>query len=102
MTDGRLDIFDIVYYLATIGLAQANNPSHLATFNKCYVVEDASLWCECDHAQLAVLLEAVIDPNQRSFPIELVCQGKRNAMFRLVCYIFGLIELDLHYLPYLQ
>jgi hypothetical protein len=35
-TTGRLEIFDIVFHLATIGAAQANDPSHLATVYKCH------------------------------------------------------------------
>ena len=35
-------------------------------------------------------------PDQRSFPIELACQCQRDTILRLVCGVFGWIELDSH------
>lgn len=93
--EARLDTFDIVFYLATIGSAQAYDPSHLATIYKGHVVEDPGLRCERDHAQLGVL-EAIVDPNQRGFSIELGCQGQGGAVLLLIRGVFGCIELKLH------
>ena len=96
-TEGHLDTLDIVFHLATIGSAQADGPSHLAMVHKGYVVEDPGLRRECNHSQF-VVFEAVVDPNQRSFPIEFARQGQRDTMLRQVLYVFGRIELDSHIL----
>ena len=80
-TERHLDTLDIVFHLATIGSAQADGPSHLAMVQKGYVVEDLGLRRECNHSQF-VVFEAVVDPNQRSFPIEFARQGQRNTMLR--------------------
>ena len=72
---GRLDTLDIVFHLATIGSAQADDSSHLATINKGHVVEDPGLRRERNHAPL-VVLDTVINPNQRSIPIEFFRQGR--------------------------
>jgi hypothetical protein len=69
-TAGRLGTFDIVLHLSTIGTAQTDDPSRFATLYKRHVVQDAGLWRERDHSQLAVL-EPIINPHQRGFPIEL-------------------------------
>jgi hypothetical protein len=45
-TAGRLDTLDIMFYLATIGTAQADDPSRPAAINKGHVVEDAGVRCE--------------------------------------------------------
>ena len=62
---GRLEIFDIVFYLATIGAAQTDDSSHLA------------------------VLEPLINPHQRSIPIEFTGHGQRYAVFCLVGHILG-------------
>jgi hypothetical protein len=93
--DARLDTFDIVFYLATIGSAQAYDPSHLTTIYKGHVVEDLGLRRERYHAQLSVL-EAIIDPNQRSVPIEIGCQGQGDTVLRLIRGVFGWVELNSH------
>lgn len=46
-TNARLDTFDIVSYLSTIGTAQAYDPSRLATIYKDHAVEDTGLRREC-------------------------------------------------------
>ena len=84
-----------MFHLALIGSAQADDPSHFATFHKGYVLEDLGLRCESDDAQLAVF-KPVVDPNQRSFPIEFACQGQRDTVLRPVRYVLGWIELDSH------
>jgi hypothetical protein len=94
-TEARLDTFDIVFYLATIGSAQAYDPSHLATIYKGHVVEDLGLRRERYHAQFGVI-EAIVDPNQRSVPIEISCQSQGNAVLRLIRSVFGWIELNSH------
>ena len=86
-----------MFHLTTIGAAQADGPSHPTTVHKGYVVEDLGLRRECNHSQFAVFL-AVVDPNQRSFPIEFARQGQRYTMLRQVFYVFGRIELDSHVL----
>src|SRR5436305_7564997 len=68
-TDGRLLGLDIMFHLATIGAAKADDP-HFASINKGHVVQDASFRSERDHACL-VVLEPVVDPYQSSLPIEL-------------------------------
>ena len=68
--DGRLEVFNIVFHLTTIGTAKADNPSQHAAINKRNVVEDRRFGRERNHARLAVF-ETVIDPNQRRIAIEL-------------------------------
>ena len=68
--EGRLEIFDIVFHLTTIGTAKADNPSQLTAINKRDVAEDRRFGRERYHARLAVF-ETVIDPNQRRIAIEL-------------------------------
>ena len=92
---GRLEIFDIVFYLATIGTAQTDDSSRFTTVYKCHVVQDFGFRSERDHSRLAVL-EPVINPHQRGFPVEFSCHGQRNTVFRLVCQVLGWIELDKH------
>src|SRR3954467_5945909 len=96
--EGRLDSLDtlgIVFHLTTIGAAQADDPSHFAAVYKGHVVEDLRLRCERDHSRLSVV-EPVVAPYQRGFPVELGGQTQRDAMLRLVHQIFGWIELDPH------
>jgi hypothetical protein len=93
--EGRLDTLDIVFNLTTIGSAQADDPSHLTTIHKSYVVEDSGLRREGDHSPL-VALKTVIDPNQRGIPIEFFRQGQRDAMLPFIRGVFGWIELDSH------
>jgi hypothetical protein len=94
-TDARLDTLDIVCYLSTIGSAQAYDPSRLTTIYKGHVVEDLGLRRERYHAQLAVF-EAIVDPNQRGFPIELGCQSQGDTVLCLIHGVFGWIELNSH------
>jgi hypothetical protein len=91
----RLDTLDIVFYLATIGSAQADDPSHLATIHKGHVVEDPRLGRERDHSPL-VAPESVVNPNQRGIPIAFFRQSQRDAIFRFIRGVFGWIELDSH------
>ena len=93
--DARLDTFDIMFYLATIGSAQAYDPSHLTTIYKGHVVEDLGLRRERNHAQLGVL-EAIVDSNQRSVPIEIGCQSQGDTVLCLIRCVFGWIELNSH------
>ena len=86
--EGRLDALDKVFHLATIGLAQADNPSHLTTIYKSHVVEDSGLWGERDHAPL-VVFETVVNPNQRGIPIEFFCQSQRDAMLLFIRGVFS-------------
>jgi hypothetical protein len=92
---GRLEIFDIVFYLATIGTAQTDDSSRFTTVYKCHVVQDFGFRSERDHSHLAVL-EPVINPHQRGFSVEFTCHGQGHAVFRLVCHVLGRIELDMH------
>ena len=94
-TEGRLETFDIVTHLATIGPAQTDYSACQATFNKSDVVKNVGSWSERDHAQLTVFKPG-IDPNERRIPVELVSQRKRQAMLCLVGRIFRRIELDSH------
>jgi len=94
-TEGRLDILDIVFHLSAIGSAQADDPQRVAVVHKSHVVEELSLWRERNHAQF-VVAEAIIHPNQRSFPIEFAGQSERNAMLGQIRCILGGIELGLH------
>ena len=68
-TAGRLDILDIVLYLATIGLTKADDPPHVTTVNKCRVVQDTRPRSERDYSRFTVF-EAVVDPHQRGVPVE--------------------------------
>ncbi len=92
---GRLEIFDIVFHLSTIGAAQADDPSHFASVYKCHVVQNFGFRCESNYSRLAVF-EPLVNPHQRSFPVELTCHRQRHTMLRLVCCILGGIELDYH------
>ena len=65
---GRLEIFDMVLYLATIGAAQTDDSSRFTTIYKRHVVQDFGFRSERDHSRLSVL-EPVINPHQRSFPV---------------------------------
>ncbi len=92
---GRLDGLDIVFHLTTIGAAQANHPAHLATIYKCHVVKDACLRSQRDRARLATL-KPLINPYQRSFPIQFTRQRERFSVLGLVRLVFGGVEQDLH------
>ena len=94
-TVGRLDIFDIVRYLATIGAAKTDDSSYFATVYKGHVVEGFSVRSERDHSHL-VILEPLINPHQRSISVELTCQRQGYAVSRVVCLVLGWIELDNH------
>jgi len=94
-TDARLDTFDIVLYLSTIGSAQAYDPAHVATIHKGHAVEDLGFWRERYHAQLSVF-EAIIDPNQRGFPIELGCQSQGDTVLCKICGVLGRVEFNSH------
>ena len=84
-----------MFHLASVGSAQADDPPRLTTIYKRHVVEDLGLLCERDHARLYVL-EAGIEPNQRSFLIEFRRQSQRETMLRMVRFVFRRIELDSH------
>jgi hypothetical protein len=92
---GRLSCLDIVFHLTTIGAAQADDPAHIATIYKSYVVEDASLRSQRDHARLAIL-KPLIHPYQRSLSIQFPRLRERHPVFGLVNQVFGRVELDLH------
>jgi hypothetical protein len=94
-TAARLDIFDIVFYLSSIGPAQADNPAHRTAIHKSHVVEDSGLRRERYHARLGVV-EAIVDPNQRGVPIKFGSKNHRDTMLRLIRGVFGRIELDTH------
>ena len=68
-TVGSLDIFDIVFHLATIGTAQTDDPSRFTTVYKRHSEQDFGLRSERNHSHLAVF-DPVINPQQRSFPVE--------------------------------
>lgn len=65
---------------------------------KRHVVQDLGLRCDSDHAQLFIL-EAGVEPDQRSFPVEFRRQGQRDTVLRLVRFVFRGIELDSRALP---
>src|SRR6266571_5850901 len=66
-TVGRLETFDIVLYLTTIGAAQNDYPQHLATVYKRNVVQDCSFRSERNHSHL-VVVKPIINPNQQRPP----------------------------------
>ena len=68
-TVGRLEIFDIVFHLATIGAAQTDNASRVATVYKRHSVQDFGFRSKRDHPRLS-LLEPFINPHQLGFPVE--------------------------------
>lgn len=92
-----LDAFDIVLHLTTVGAAQADDSSRVASIYKRHVVQGVSLRGERDHSQLG-LVKPIINPHQRSFPIEIGCQGQGDTVFGLVPLVFDRIELDSHFL----
>ena len=94
-TEDCLETLDKVSDLATIGTAKADDPSCRTALDKRHVVKDLGLRRKSDHAKLFIL-EPGINPNQRSFPIELDGQGERYTVLRKVCSIFRRIELDTH------
>ena len=71
---GALDGFDIVFHFTTIGLAQADDSPRISSIHKGDVVENPGLRYERNHAQFGIV-ETIINPDQRSFPIELGGQG---------------------------
>lgn len=71
LTEGRLVTLDIVFYLTTIGAAQADDPSHFASINKANAVQDPGSRYERDHARLAVF-EPAVD----------ACQGTSRSILR--------------------
>ena len=98
MTMGcRLETFDIVLHLTTIGTAHADDSSYVASVYERYVVQDFGLWRERDHPQLAVL-ESLINPYKRSFPVEFTCKRKRHSVLGLISRILVRIELETQYL----
>ena len=90
---GRLEIFDIVFHLAMIGMAQTDDSSRFTTVYKRHVGQNPGFRSERDHSRLAVL-EPVINPHQRGFPVESTCHRQSDAVFRWVCLVLGWIELD--------
>jgi hypothetical protein len=94
---GCLSVFDIVFDLAAIGSAQTDDSPYCAAIHKGYVVESRGLRRESNHTQLGVL-EAIINPDQRSFPIKFIRDAQGNTMFGTIAQILGGIELDLHHL----
>ena len=92
---GDLDTFDIVLHLSTVGPAQADDSSCIATIYECNAVEGFGLWRESDHSQLRVV-KPIINPDQSSFPIELGCQCQRDTVLNLVPGVFVWVELDSH------
>lgn len=93
--DVRLDVFDIVLYLATSGMTKADNPANIATFYKGHVVQGVGFRCQRNHPDLAILKPPVY-PDQRSFPVKLGCHRQRDPVFTAVPLVFGGIELNLH------
>jgi hypothetical protein len=69
----RLDGLEIVFYLTTVASAQTDNSSRSATIDKGHEVKDSRLRRKRYHAPLTVS-EAVVNPYQRSVPIEFGCQ----------------------------
>lgn len=92
---GRLEIFDIVFHLATIGAAQADDPPHFASIYICHVVQNFGFRCESNYSRLTVL-ESFINPHQRGCPIEVACHRQRHTVLCLVSCVLGGIELDSH------
>jgi hypothetical protein len=73
-TAGRLETFDIVLHLTTIGAAETDDPSHFATVCKRHVVQGVRLRSEGDHSDFVVLQPAV-NPHQRGIPVEFDGKG---------------------------
>jgi len=71
-TAGRSRVFDIELHLSTIGAAQADDPSYLASVYKRHVVKDFGFRSECDHSPLSVL-EPFVNLHQLGFPVEVAC-----------------------------
>jgi hypothetical protein len=94
-TVGRLEIFDIVLYLASIGTTKTDDSSRLCPVNKCHAVQGFGLGCERDHSHL-VVFKPIINPYQRRFPVEFNGHAQRQAMLGLVGRILDRIELDVH------
>jgi hypothetical protein len=84
-----------VFHLATGGASEADDPHDVTTVNKSHAVKGVGPRCERDHSQF-VALKPIINPRQRSIPIELICQPERNAVLRKVASILLWVELDLH------
>jgi hypothetical protein len=94
-TVGRLEIFDIVLYLPSIGTAKADDSSRWYPVNKCHVVKGFGLGRESDHAHL-VVLKPIINPYQRGFLVEFLGHAQRQTMFDLIRGVFDRIELNTH------
>lgn len=82
-------------YLTTIGAAKTDDPSCCPTIHKRHAVQNLGVWRECDYPHL-VLLNPIINPHQRGFPIEFDRHEQGHAVFRLVGHILCWIEFDTH------
>jgi len=85
----------MVLHLITIGTADADDSSYVDSVYKRHVVQNVGLWRERNHPHL-VVPKPLINPYKRSFPVEFTCKRKRNAVLRLISYIFVRIELETH------
>jgi hypothetical protein len=86
-----------VFYLATVGATQADDPPGAPSIHKRHVVEDSGAWGERDKPGLSVL-EPIVDPDQRGLLIEFGRECQRHTVLREVAGVFLRIEVDLHVL----
>src|SRR6478736_823563 len=94
-TEDFLDGLDIVFHLATRCPTQTDDAPQIASIDEGCVVEDFVTGRERDHSQL-VVVEAVVDPDQRGIPIELRRKRQGDTMQHGVRLVLGGVELDLH------
>ena len=92
---GFLETFDMVFYLSTIGVAQADDSAYFAMIYKCHVVQGLGFGSEGNHSHLGVL-KPVINPNQRDIPIEFARNNQGHSVLPLVFHVLSRVELDFH------
>ena len=81
--------------LTTRGATKTNDPAAVASVDERDVVENVGARRERDYPQL-IILEAIVDPDKGSIPVQFPRDRQRDAMSRLVYRVFLWIEVDSH------
>jgi len=86
---------DIALDLSSVGAPKADDPSDVGSIYEGDVVQDLCLRCEGQDSRLPVVLP-VIDPEQGSIPVKLLCQAEAQTMLLEVEAIFVGVEVESH------
>jgi hypothetical protein len=82
-----------VLHLSAFRATETDDSSDLAALHEGHVVKGVSKRSQRDHPQL-LILETLIDPDQRGIPIELLSQRQRYPMLGNVRNILRGVEFD--------